>query len=216
MLEADPSLPRLRLPDRPTSLYARSESHLPLNGTDMESSPGISGDMRSEHNGMSLLARSITADDRDMSSTRPAATALPPASGGLKRPNKPFNLGLSKLGSSMPHMPLTPGGSAFKTASQFFGGRSQNTTPTSAVSDKDSDYFGEKARLFEEEERRRKEEKRRKKKAKEKKRKQEIFVSRDTFIFDIALTLCWQIIQHVAAILARQQFILKLVRCFMM
>lgn len=123
---------------------------------------------------MAPLTRSITTDDRDMVPPRPGGT-LPPASGGLKRPNKPFSLGLSKLGS-MQHMPLTPGGSAFKSASHFFGSRSQNTTPNSAISDKDSDYFGEKVRLFEEEERRRKEEKRRKKKAKEKKRKQEIFV----------------------------------------
>jgi outer membrane protein OmpA-like peptidoglycan-associated protein len=116
--------------------------------------------------------------------------------------------------------PLTPGGSAFKSASNFFGGRSQPTTPTSAVSDKDSDYFGEKARAFEEEERRRKEEKRRKKKAKEKKRKQEIFVSLVDALFggsaDRLNRALLQIIQHVAAILARQQFILKLVRCFMM
>lgn len=80
--------------------------------------------------------------------------------------------------------PLTPGGTAFKTASSFFGGRSQPTTPTSAISDKDSDYFGEKVRAYEEEERRRKEEKRRKKKAKEKKRKQEIFVSPPSASYD--------------------------------
>ncbi|GHJ86303.1 hypothetical protein NliqN6_2705 [Naganishia liquefaciens] len=182
--------------DRPASLYARSESHLPLDGFDKES-PTHSGDTLTDGSGMAPLTRSITTDDRDMVPPRLGGT-LPPSSGGLKRPNKPFSLGLSKLGS-MPHMPLTPGGSAFKSASHFFGSRSQNTTPNSAISEKDSDYFGEKVRLFEEEERRRKEEKRRKKKAKEKKRKQEIFI-----------------IQHVAAILARQQFILKLVRCFMM
>lgn len=162
--------------NRLSSLYARSESHLPLDSFDKDSLT-FPGDTSSVTIGMHPLTRSMTADDRDMSSTRPAATALPPTSGGLKRPNKPFSLGLGKLGS-MPHMgPLTPGGSAFKSASNFFGGRSQPTTPTSAVSDKDSDYFGEKVRAFEEEERRRKEEKRRKKKAKEKKRKQEIFVS---------------------------------------
>jgi hypothetical protein len=164
------------LPSRPSSLYARSESHLPLDGSNKQS-PTHSGDTLTDAYGMAPLTRSITTDDRDMISPRPG-TALPPTSGGLKRPNKPFSLGLSKLGSmaNMPHMPLTPGGSAFKTASNFFGARSQNTTPNSAISDKDSDYFGEKVRLFEEDERRRKEEKRRKKKAKEKKRKQEIFV----------------------------------------
>lgn len=161
---------------RPASLYARSESHLPLGDND-RGSPETFRDTQVETDGMELLARATTTDDRDMMPRRPNNARLPSASGGLKRPNRPFSLGLGKLGT-MPHMPQTPGNSAFKSASHFFSGsRSQPTTPTSAFSDKDSDYFGEKARLIEEEERRRKEEKRRKKKAKEKKRKQEIFVS---------------------------------------
>lgn len=177
------------LPDRPASLYARSESHLPLDGSDKHS-PTHSGDTLTDAYGMAPLTRSITTDDRDMVPSRPVST-LPPPSGGLKRPNKPFSLGLSKLGS-MQHGPLTPGGSAFKSASHFFGARSRDTTPNSAISDRDSDYFGEKVRLFEEEERRRKEEKRKKKKAKEKKRKQEIFVGgvSGSGLADLTLPFC--------------------------
>ncbi|KAJ9091835.1 hypothetical protein QFC19_008949 [Naganishia cerealis] len=171
---SEQSRPNSVFSGRPSSLYARSESHLPLGDND-RGSPDSSRDTRVETEGMGLLARATTTDDRDMMPSRPSHAALPATSGGLKRPNRPFSLGISKL-SHMP-MPHTPGGSAFKTASHFFSGsRSHNTTPTSAFSDKDSDYFGEKARLFDEEERRRKEEKRRKKKAKDKKRKQEIFV----------------------------------------
>ncbi|KAJ9124608.1 hypothetical protein QFC24_003401 [Naganishia onofrii] len=170
------SRPNSMFSSRPASLYARSESHLPLGDND-RGSPETLRDTQVETDGMELLARATTTDDRDMMPRRPNNARLPSASGGLKRPNRPFSLGLGKLGT-MPHMPQTPGNSAFKSASHFFSGsRSQPTTPTSAFSDKDSDYFGEKARLIEEEERRRKEEKRRKKKAKEKKRKQEIFVS---------------------------------------
>lgn len=109
---------------------------------------------------------------------------------------------------------LKSGGQAVRNAEKWVmsGGRTPLTPP--AMGEKGQmDYF---ARPMTEDERRRKEwesEKRRRKKQKEARKKQEIFVSPFPIGKSVADS---QIIQHVAAILARQQFLMKLARALMM
>jgi len=135
------------------------------------------------------LNRPATTDNR----TRPTAIELPPRT----RSGKPFSI---KSFTDLTHLPLTPG-SHFKN---FMSGKgSQPGTPPSEYGDRGSDYFTEKPSKWQLEDDRKREkweaEKKKRKKAKEKKKQQEIFI-----------------IQHVAAILARQQFLMKLIRAFMM
>lgn len=121
------------------------------------------------------------------------------------RGKRPKHYTLDSLGRlpaqalKMPEKALKEGGAAFKNAERWImtGGK----TPLGTPPEKDGmgGYF---PRVLTEDERRRNEwegEKKRRKKAKEARKKQEIFI-----------------IQHVAAILQRQQFILKLARALMM
>jgi hypothetical protein len=126
---------------------------------------------------------------------------------------KPKGMSLKNLGQ-VPGQALSQGVHGFKSAEKWIltGGRTPGggTPPEKGG----ADYF---SRPMTEDERRRKEweaEKKRRKKAKEAKKKQEIFVS--GLNVSPGLSSYRQIIQHVAAILARQQFLMKLARALMM
>jgi hypothetical protein len=171
---------------RPTSLYERSETPQSATRVNTDESPTSQTQMMPSSN---ALNRPATTDNR----TRPTAIELPPRT----RSGKPFSI---KSFTDLTHLPLTPG-SHFKN---FMSGKgSQPGTPPSEYGDRGSDYFTEKPTKWQLEDDRKREkweaEKKKRKKAKEKKKQQEIFI-----------------IQHVAAILARQQFLMKLIRAFMM
>ncbi|KAL7420196.1 pheromone-regulated protein prm10 [Cryptotrichosporon argae] len=123
------------------------------------------------------------------------ATTAAAAPGGPAKKKKatlgPLNL---KTLERLPGQAFREGGQALKSAERWIVSGGRTPEEKSGI-----DYFG---RPLSEDERRRREweaEKRRRKRAKEAKKKQEIFI-----------------IQHVAAILARQQFLLKLARALMM
>jgi hypothetical protein len=116
---------------------------------------------------------------------------------------------------------LKEGGQALKNAEKWIlsAGKTPLTTPPADKMGTDG-FF---PRVMTEDERRRKEweaEKKRRKKAKEARKKKEIFVSaisrRRVLLYRAVPLTSSQIIQHVAAILARQQFLMKLARALMM
>ena len=171
---------------RPASMYERSETPQSTTRVNTDDSPTSQTQMMAATN---ALNRPATTDNR----TRPTAIELPPRT----RSGKPFSI---KSFTDLTHLPMTPG-SHFKN---FISGKgSQPGTPPSEYGDRGSDYFTEKPTKWQLEDDRKREkweaEKKKRKKAKEKKKQQEIFI-----------------IQHVAAILARQQFLMKLIRAFMM
>lgn len=172
---------------RPASMYERSETPQSTTRVNTDDSPTSTTQMMAGHN---PLDRAVTTDNRP----RPTAIELPPRT----RSGKPFSI---KSFTDLTHLPMTPG-SHFK---HFLSGKgSQPGTPPSEYGgDRGSDYFTEKPSKWQLEDDRKREkweaEKKKRKKAKEKKKQQEIFI-----------------IQHVAAILARQQFLMKLIRAFMM
>jgi hypothetical protein len=173
---------------RPTSLYSRSET--PHSATRVGTADDSPTSQTQMVDGSHPLVRPATTDNRPRP---PMSLDL-----GARKSGKPFSI---KSFTDLTHLPLTPG-AHFKN---FMGGnRSQPGTPPSEYGgEKQPDYFGERHIKREtEDDRRRKEweaEKKKRRKAKEKKKQQEIFI-----------------IQHVAAILARQQFLMKLIRAFMM
>ncbi|KAK4689555.1 hypothetical protein P7C73_g572, partial [Tremellales sp. Uapishka_1] len=148
---------------------------------------------------------SSTAVEDD--SPRSKETLITGAGAPAYEKKKPKGMSLKSLEAlpgqarKLPGMAFRDGTHAIKSAEKWItsGGR----TPAGGITpDREkggADYF---SRPMTEDERRRKEwelEKKRRKKAKEARKKQEIFI-----------------IQHVAAILARQQFLLKLARALMM
>ena len=112
---------------------------------------------------------------------------------------------------------LKEGGQAIKQTEKWI--LSGVRTPMITPPEKSTEHFG---RPLTEDERKRREweaEKKRRKKQKERRKKQEIFVSFQKLkcpISGVSNVLPMKIIQHVAAILARQQFLLKLARALMM
>ena len=173
-------------PSRPSSLYERSQTPQSTTRVGTDESPTSQTHMVEQVNN---LVRPATTDNRG----RPNAIELPPR----HRSGKPFSI---KSFTDLTSLPLTPG-SHFKN---FISGKgSQPGTPPSEYGERQTDYFGEKESKWQLEDDRKREkweaEKKKRKRAKEKKKQQEIFI-----------------IQHVAAILARQQFLMKLIRAFMM
>lgn len=173
-------------PSRPQSLFERSSTPPHGSGNGDNGSPDSRTGMI-DHPG---LPRASTTD----MGSKPGKME-----GSKSRPLKGFNM---KSLSDLTHLPITPGSGHFKSIIGA-GRKSQAGSPSSEYG---GDYFSEKHRLHEkyksEDDRKREKweaEKKKRKKAKEKKKQQEIFI-----------------IQHVAAILARQQFLMKLIRALMM
>ncbi|KAK6908159.1 hypothetical protein I203_102160 [Kwoniella mangroviensis CBS 8507] len=186
-----PSRPSSRTGSRPTSVH---------------SSTAVSRDGESpSQDDLSIKKKAISSDDlvsmrrseNDDSSLTLSSKYQQSGQSqyGKKKPKAPLKL--DSL-AALPVNALKEGGKQIKSAEKWL--LSAAKTPLGTPPEKGGpDYF---SRPLTEEERRRKEweaEKKRRKKAREARKKQEIFI-----------------IQHVAAILARQQFLMKLARALMM
>ncbi|KIR68544.1 hypothetical protein I314_00965 [Cryptococcus bacillisporus CA1873] len=179
-----------RPPSRPGSVAGSRGDSRPAS---IHSSTAVSGndDSPKDDNGNPFGGKKAISSDDLMSMRKANESTL---SLGRKRPKTGLHL------ESLAHLPVAAvkgGGKQIKNAEKWLlhGKTSLGTPPEKGG----PDYF---SRPLTEDERRRKEweaEKKKRKKAREARKKQEIFI-----------------IQHVAAILNRQQFLLKLARALMM
>ncbi|WRT67746.1 uncharacterized protein IL334_004718 [Kwoniella shivajii] len=187
-INADSKISPWRPPSRPQSRAGSRPASV-------HSSTAVSRDGESPNDDISFKKKAISSDD--LVGMRHADDSTLTLSTGKHKKRPMSGLKLDSL-ANLPVNAFKEGGKQMKSAEKWLMNAAK--TPLRTPPEKGGpDYF---SRPLTEDERRRKEweaEKKRRKKAREARKKQEIFI-----------------IQHVAAILARQQFLMKLARALMM